>query len=227
MVITDPEGVLHNPLYLVSWAVMIVALVLTIVSMLDYFVKARELLGFTSASRKADRAEIVLEDAVDLDACRVSAADVVAAAREARKTVATAESLTGGMVAAALTSVPGSSAVVRGGVVSYVDDVKHAVLGVDAGTLARCGAVSGEVACQMAQGAKDDLQADVAVAVTGIAGPGGAEEGKPVGTVWLAVADAQGVRAELCRFPGDRSEVRTRTVLRALAALKASLDGRQ
>ncbi len=227
VVITDPEGVLHNPLYLVSWAVMIVALVLTIVSMLDYFVKARELLGFTSASRKADRAEIVLEDAVDLDACRVSAADVVAAAREARKTVATAESLTGGMVAAALTSVPGSSAVVRGGVVSYVDDVKHAVLGVDAGTLARCGAVSGEVACQMAQGAKDDLQADVAVAVTGIAGPGGAEEGKPVGTVWLAVADAQGVRAELCRFPGDRSEVRTRTVLRALAALKASLDGRQ
>ena len=227
VVITDPEGVLHNPLYLVSWAVMIVALVLTIVSMLDYFVKARELLGFTSASRKADRAEIVLEDAVDLDACRVSAADVVAAAREARKTVATAESLTGGMVAAALTAIPGSSAVVRGGVVSYVDDVKHAVLGVDAGVLERQGAVSEEVACQMAQGAKDDLQADVAVAVTGIAGPGGAEEGKPVGTVWLAVADAQGVRAELCRFPGDRSEVRTRTVLRALAALKASLDGRQ
>ncbi len=227
VVITDPEGVLHNPLYLVSWAVMIVALVLTIVSMLDYFVKARELLGFTSASRKADRAEIVLEDAVDLDACRVSAADVVAAAREARKTVATAESLTGGMVAAALTSVPGSSAVVRGGVVSYVDGVKHAVLGVDAGVLERQGAVSEEVACQMAQGAKDDLQADVAVAVTGIAGPGGAEEGKPVGTVWLAVADAQGVRAELCRFPGDRSEVRTRTVLRALASLKASLDGRQ
>ena len=225
--VTDPEGVLHNPLYLVSWAVMIVALVLTIVSMLDYFVKARELLGFTSASRKADRAEVVLEDAVDLDACRVSAADVVAAAREARKTVATAESLTGGMVAAALTSVPGSSAVVRGGVVSYVDGVKHAVLGVDAGVLERQGAVSEEVACQMAQGAKDDLQADVAVAVTGIAGPGGAEEGKPVGTVWLAVADAQGVRAELCRFPGDRSEVRTRTVLRALAALKASLDGRQ
>ena len=227
VVITDPEGVLHNPLYLVSWAVMIVALVLTIVSMLDYFVKARELLGFTSASRKADRAEIVLEDAVDLDACRVSAADVVAAAREARKTVATAESLTGGMVAAALTSVPGSSAVVRGGVVSYVDGVKHAVLGVDAGVLERQGAVSEEVACQMAQGAKDDLQADVAVAVTGIAGPGGAEEGKPVGTVWLAVADAQGVRAELCRFPGDRSEVRTRTVLRALASLNASLDGRQ
>ena len=225
--VTDPEGVLHNPLYLVSGAVMIVALVLTIVSMLDYFVKARELLGFTSASRKADRAEVVLEDAVDLDACRVSAADVVAAAREARKTVATAESLTGGMVAAALTSVPGSSAVVRGGVVSYVDGVKHAVLGVDAGVLERQGAVSEEVACQMAQGAKDDLQADVAVAVTGIAGPGGAEEGKPVGTVWLAVADAQGVRAELCRFPGDRSEVRTRTVLRALAALKASLDGRQ
>ena len=196
VVITDPEGVLHNPLYLVSWAVMIVALVLTIVSMLDYFVKARELLGFTSASRKADRAEVVLEDAVDLDACRVSAADVVAAAREARKTVATAESLTGGMVAAALTSVPGSSAVVRGGVVSYVDGVKHAVLGVDAGVLERQGAVSEEVACQMAQGAKDDLQADVAVAVTGIAGPGGAEEGKPVGTVWLAVADAQGVRAE-------------------------------
>ena len=105
--------------------------------------------------------------------------------------------------------------------------MKHAVLGVDAGVLERQGAVSEEVACQMAQGAKDDLQADVAVAVTGIAGPGGAEEGKPVGTVWLAVADAQGVRAELCRFPGDRSEVRTRTVLRALAALKASLDGRQ
>lgn len=206
---------------------MIVALVLTIVSMLDYFVKARELLGFTSASRKADRAEVVLEDAVDLDACRVSAADVVAAAREARKTVATAESLTGGMVAAALTSVPGSSAVVRGGVVSYVDGVKHAVLGVDAGVLERQGAVSEEVACQMAQGAKDDLQADVAVAVTALPGqeaPRRASRWAPYGWPW----PTRRACAQSCAgFPATAPKCAPARCCARWPALKASLDGRQ
>ena len=206
-------------LWLLSWAVMIVALVLTVLSMLDYIAKARHLIGF-AAKGSDGAAEGVPASLFDL------ASDVLAQAREANATIGTAESLTGGLIAGALTEVPGSSDVVRGGIVSYVNDVKHGVLGVDAAVLAREGAVSEPVACAMAEGARARLGADIAVSVTGIAGPGGAEPGKPVGTVWIGLADGTGATAERFCFEGDRDEVRSRTVCAALTALRDALRAR-
>lgn len=202
-----------NPLYILAWVVMIAALVLTILSMLDYFSKARHLLGF-ARSKSADG-----PSSSDRDPDEARAEDVLEAARNAGVRLATAESLTGGMIAAALTSVPGSSDVVAGGVVSYAVDAKERLLAVEPDDVERAGVVSEEVACEMAAGARKALAADVAVAVTGIAGPGGAEPGKPVGTVWLAIASERGAHAERFAFEGDRDAVRHQTVAAALEAL--------
>lgn len=248
VVIADPEGVLHNPLYLVSWLAMLIAVALTIISMLDYFVKAKEILGFTPSGKRAKRAAAAAaETAPEADAAdgageRALGAEeaagiapealdelagrVLEAARAAGKTVGTAESLTGGLIAAKLTDVPGSSDVVRGGVVSYSSDVKRDVLGVGRETLALCGAVSEETACAMAEGARRALACDVAVSVTGIAGPGGAEPGKPVGTVWIGRADAALTCARCCHFPGTRDEVRLLTVRAALEFALEALEAR-
>lgn len=248
VVIADPEGVLHNPLYLVSWLAMLIAVALTIISMLDYFVKAKEILGFTPSGKRAKRAAAAAgEAAPEADAAdgageRTLGAEeaagiapealdelagrVLEAARAAGKTVGTAESLTGGLIAATLTDVPGSSDVVRGGIVSYSSDVKRDVLGVGRETLALCGAVSEETACAMAEGARRALACDVAVSVTGIAGPGGAEPGKPVGTVWIGRADAALTCARCCHFPGTRDEVRLLTVRAALEFALEALEAR-
>lgn len=246
VVITDPQGVLHNPLYLVSWAAMLIAVALTIVSMLDYFVKAKEILGFTPSGKRAKRRAassiekeveaagenegraLSAEEAASIapEALDRLAADVLAAARAAGKTVGTAESLTGGLIAATLTEVPGSSESVRGGVVGYSSDVKRDVLGVNAETLAAHGAVSEETACAMAEGARRTLECDVAVSVTGIAGPGGAEPDKPVGTVWIGRSDAALTCAFCCRFPGSRDEVRLLTVRAALEFALEALETR-
>ena len=113
---------------------------------------------------------------------------------------------------------------VRGGVVSYVNDVKHDVLGVDEAVLDACGAVCETVAVQMAEGALGELGVDIAVAVTGIAGPSGAEPGKPVGTVWVGIAEKREARAVFHRFPGNREEVRAATVLSALSLLESELE---
>jgi nicotinamide-nucleotide amidase len=158
-------------------------------------------------------------DADVLDAAR----GVVGLGTEMGLTVGTAESCTGGLVAGALTAVPGSSAVVLGGVVSYACSVKHSVLGVGQDVLDGVGAVSRECACQMAEGARRVLSSDVAVSVTGIAGPGGAEPGKPVGTVWFGLATPRGAKARLCHLEGDRDEVRRAAVLEALALLRVGL----
>ena len=131
-------------------------------------------------------------------------------------TLATAESCTGGLVSARLTSVPGSSDVFLGGIVSYADEVKARQLGVEEEVLAAHGAVSPEVAAAMASGARDRLDADVAVAVTGIAGPGGASPEKPVGLVYLHAAGPSGERALRFDFPGDRQTVRGRSTVAAL-----------
>lgn len=211
-----PGHELDNPLYVLSWVVMIAALALTIISMLDYFAKARHLLGFGTAQSEDAAVQPPCAEAPSEDDIRAAAERTVAAAASAGLTLATAESLTGGLIAGALTSVPGSSAVVRGGVVSYVNDVKRDALGVDANDLERFGAVSEQVARQMAQGARRALDADIAVAVTGIAGPTGAEPGKPVGTVWMSIASARGVSAQVCYFAGNRDEVRASTVSCAL-----------
>ena len=134
-------------------------------------------------------------------------------------TCATAESCTGGGVGSAITAVPGSSAVFAGGVISYSNDVKRDVLGVSSDILQNVGAVSSETAAQMAEGARRLLKTDLAVSLTGIAGPDGGSEEKPVGLVWFGLATKDGVRTEKCIFRGDRAQVRAQAVTHALGML--------
>ena len=147
---------------------------------------------------------------------------LVAALAEKGLTCATAESCTGGGVGSAITSVAGSSAVFLGGVISYSNEVKANVLGVSRESLARVGAVSSEVAAQMASGAKRVIGADLAVSLTGIAGPGGGSAEKPVGLVWFGLASPDGVTTESRIFPGDRAAVRAAAVEHALSLLLAA-----
>jgi len=152
--------------------------------------------------------------------------EALAAALRARGwRLATAESCTGGLIAAACTAMAGSSDWFERGFVTYSNEAKTELIGVPAALIAQHGAVSEAVARAMAEGALRHSRAEVAVAVTGIAGPGGAVPGKPVGTVWLALAHrAQGViavQAELLRLQGDRAAVRAQTVAHALGALAA------
>ncbi len=128
------------------------------------------------------------------------------------KTLATAESLTGGGIGAALTAVPGASAVYKGGVISYTNEIKHRLLGVPEAILNSHGAVSEPTAAAMAQGARTVIGADVAVSVTGLAGPAGDEFGNPVGTVFIGYADAQGVTVRRCLFSGTREAIRQQTL---------------
>lgn len=160
---------------------------------------------------------ILPDDPALYDAC----AALLEAARGRGATLGTAESCTGGLVCGCLTAVPGSSDVVRGGIVSYAIPVKRSVLGVSGEVLDEpsLGAVSAECAEQMARGARQVLGCDVAVSVTGIAGPGGEEPGKPVGTVWLGLSTPVGERSVLCRLAGDRSGVRLAAVERAVGLL--------
>jgi nicotinamide-nucleotide amidase len=150
------------------------------------------------------------------------AAEAIKLLTEAGQTVAVAESLTGGLVAAALTSVPGASVVVRGGVVAYMTELKTALLGVPAELLARHGAVHPDVAAAMASGVRQRLGATYGVATTGVAGPGPAE-GKPQGTVFVAVDGPAGPAGEGLELAGDRSEVRAETVLSVLSLLVSAL----
>lgn len=143
-----------------------------------------------------------------------TACDVIA--RLQGRTLVTAESLTGGGIGAALTAVPGASKVFKGGVISYTDEVKRDVLGVPAADLAEFGAVSAPVAKAMAQGVRKLLKADIAVSVTGLAGPDGDEYGHSVGTVFIGYADEKTVLVKECHFLGTREEVRTQTVEEAL-----------
>ncbi len=142
---------------------------------------------------------------------------------EVQRCVATAESCTGGWIAKAITDIDGSSQWFAEGFVTYSNEAKTRALGVPRTLLARAGAVSEPVARAMALGALRRSGVQVAVAVTGIAGPGGAVPGKPVGTVWMAWASRRGrkisVTTELKRFKGDRETVRRKTVQRALAGL--------
>ena len=134
--------------------------------------------------------------------------------------LATAESCTGGLIAATCTSVAGSSDWFERGFVTYSNAAKTEMLGVDAALIAAHGAVSAEVACAMAEGALRHSKASLAVAVTGIAGPGGATPGKPVGTVWLALARRGGTtEAERLQLAGDRTAVREQTVQHTLRRL--------
>jgi nicotinamide-nucleotide amidase len=139
-------------------------------------------------------------------------------------TLGTAESCTGGMVAERLTSVPGSSDAFVGAVVAYADEVKARELGVPPAMLERHGAVSAETAAAMAAGARERLGADVAVAVTGIAGPGGGSDEKPVGLVFLHAEGPDGSRSADFVFPGDRNSIRRRATVTALHLLRRLLQ---
>jgi nicotinamide-nucleotide amidase len=152
-------------------------------------------------------------------------AEVVTALRTASLTIGTAESLTGGLVCAALTQVPGASAVVRGAVVPYATDLKASLLGVDPELLASGGAVQADVARQMAQGVCRVLGAAVGVATTGVAGPD-AQDGQPVGTVFIAVAWGEQVLLRSLHLAGTRESIRQETVLSALGLVAALVGAR-
>ena len=147
--------------------------------------------------------------------------EVIAAYRS--RTIATAESLTGGGIGASLTSVPGSSAVYKGGIISYTDEIKHALLGVPKETLEKFGAVSAPVAEAMAEGARKALCVDAAVSVTGLAGPSGDDYGNPVGTVYIGFSNDEKTISMHFVFGGDREAVRSQTIE---AALKLFLENK-
>ena len=139
-------------------------------------------------------------------------------------TIAVAESCTGGLLSARLTERPGASDVVRGGLVVYANEAKVALAGVDPGVIERAGAVSEEVAVGLADGARHALGADVGVGVTGIAGPGGASEGKPVGLVWLSVSHRDGRRlTRSVKLAGGRADIRDRSTTVALHLVRRLL----
>jgi nicotinamide-nucleotide amidase len=150
------------------------------------------------------------------------AAEAVDALRDARATVATAESLTGGLVCATLVSVAGASDVVLGGVIAYAPDAKTDLLGVDPALIAERGTVDADVAAQMATGIRTRLGATYGLATTGVAGPD-ASEGKPAGTVHIAIAGPDGVRSTALDLDGDRDAVRKGTVDALLSQLVARL----
>ena len=152
------------------------------------------------------------------------AAKLVTALSAKGLTCATAESCTGGGVGSAITSVAGSSAVFLGGVISYSNEVKADVLGVSRDSLASVGAVSSEVAAQMATGARRVIGSDLAVSLTGIAGPGGGSADKPVGLVWFGLATSKGVTTQSSIFPGDRAAIRSAAIAHALGLLLSAVE---
>lgn len=224
-------------LWMVSWAVMIIALILTVVSMLDYVVKAKDLIGLSpkkSLQTTTDKMHTAPDTARDLspvekrsiqpDELEALAKQVIHLAQEMSCTIGCAESLTGGLISGALTAIPGSSSVIKGSVVSYAPSVKESLLGVTHTILVDDGVVSDKTAEAMAYGAQHALDCSICVAVTGIAGPQGAEPGKPVGTVWMGFASPHGVTSQEFIFPGNREEVRLLTVHAALCKLKRYLE---
>lgn len=236
---TIKDGYMEGPfsaamgdwLWVLSWVVMIIALVLTVVSMLDYIAKARHLIGlgklsikgkshlkFDNTSPSINHNELFASNEETIQLSK----EVLALAQACNAKIATAESLTGGLISASLTAVPGSSASVLGGIVSYDANVKINQLGVPADVVQNYGVVSKPCAEAMAEGVRTLLGADISVAVTGIAGPGGEEPGKPVGTVWLACASARNTTALCCHFSGNRGQVRQQTANEALRMLKAA-----
>jgi nicotinamide-nucleotide amidase len=152
---------------------------------------------------------------VDPGAPGEPAAELIALLTARRQSIAVAESLTGGLLAGALTGIPGASAVFRGGVVAYATELKAALLGVDRGVLEARGAVSAEVAAAMAEGVRDRLGAAVGAATTGVAGPDPAE-GKPAGTVYIAASAGDQTRVRRLALSGSRAAIRAGTVREAL-----------
>jgi len=183
--------------------------------------------GEPAAGGQAGREPAADDQALGDQAAGDQAAAVLAAAVLARltgagQTLAVAESLTGGLVAAALASVPGASAAFRGGVVAYATDVKAALLGVDPGLLAARGAVDPDVAAAMARGARERLGATAAAATTGVAGPD-PSDGQPVGTVYIAADAGRGPAVRRLALSGTRNEIRRTAATECLRLMLATL----
>ncbi len=159
-----------------------------------------------------------------MDAALVSLSEQVGRVLTARSlTLATAESCTGGLIGAHLTAIPGSSAYYRGGVITYSNAAKSALAGVDPALLAESGAVSEPTARAMAEGARTRLEADLAVSTTGIAGPGGGSQDRPVGLVFIALAGPHSGCVERHIFPGDRQAIRRQAVAAAMQLILRQL----
>jgi nicotinamide-nucleotide amidase len=141
---------------------------------------------------------------------------------EAGRTVGVAESLTGGLISVLLTEAPGTSVTFRGGLVVYGTDVKHSIAGVRADDLAKHGAVHRVIAEQLASGARDRLSADYGIGATGVAGPG-AQDGRPVGEVFIAIASGSAITARRYEFTGSRAQIRLAAAAAALSDLTDTL----
>ena len=208
-----------------AWALMLVAVFFTIASMVDYFAKAWPLLA--ASPTRAEGEEKVEKTSNDLAFAwgtvkgdHPLAREVLAGLAEKGMSVCTAESCTGGLVCAALTSQPGSSSVVHGGAVTYTVDEKVRALGLDPNQVEHDGVVSEETARAMALGAKNRLGTDYALSTTGVAGPGGATPQAPLGCVCLGLACPDGtVTSQRCIFEGSRAQVRAQAVDKALEML--------
>lgn len=217
------KPMIENPFYIAAWLVMIVALVLTVLSMLDYIAKAKPILW--PSKKDAKKAQKKPEDdalvASSEEPIYSQASHLLELLRQRGATICTAESLTGGLISSRLTSVPGSSDVVRGAFVTYATDTKHELLGVQRSLLEHEGPVDPTVAIEMAQYSAEKLGCTFSISATGIAGPGGEEPGKPVGTVFIGIYDNGVTDVHECHFEGDRSSVREQTVS---FAIEKSID---
>ena len=169
-------------------------------------------------SEKQSSVEMQMSERESNGQLDASLQQIVSEIRARNATLSIAESLTGGLLSAAFVSVPGVSEIYRGGVVSYTNEIKAQVLGVDAKLLAAGGAVQAEVAVQMAAGVANLCQTDYALATTGVAGPGPAA-GKPQGTVFIGVCTPSGSVAAEYHFAGNREEVRESSVVAAISLL--------
>ena len=218
-------GSYYAILYIFSWAVMIIALLLTLFSMADYFYKSSKVLALpidedqkTSAQQES---RLLLRKE-----SKALGEEIIKKALLQGVQIGTAESCTGGLIAKRITDISGSSEVFAGSIVSYSNEVKMARLGVEPKTLEQFGAVSEQTAREMAFGALTALAVDIAVSTTGIAGPDGASEDKPVGTVWIGIAhksakDNSSIEnsATSFLFEGDREQIRAQASQEALKSL--------
>lgn len=256
--------------YMLSWLVMIAALVMTVLSLFQYFVQINSAINdskdkeqsLQEESEVSDDALVAIEGMISEAVLDVRSEDSSGSSQESRGAgesgesggaggsepslteraaelleharsqgvhIATAESCTGGLIGATLTEIAGSSDVYEGGIISYAYAVKESELGVSADSLAQYGAVSEQVALEMVEGVLRELLSDfddnnrLAVAVTGVAGPGQSES-KPAGTVWFGICGRGPAQAELKQFSGDRHSVREQTVAHALAMMEARLN---
>lgn len=193
-----------NPLYIIAWIVMIIALLLTIISMADYIKNA------VYAFKEQDNAEKNLKDIIKI-------------AKEKHIKIGCAESLTGGKVAQKLTSIPGASQVFAGGIVGYSYDIKNRLLNVDKNHLKNHGAVNEHCALSMAKGALETLECDIAISTTGIAGPDSDEYETPVGTVYIAVATNNNAYLKKYLLKGNREEITNKTVMIAIKEIFSNI----